>query len=189
MQGAGGLKYIWRYSHKDGGNEGELLAEVEGVTRDLVHWRHTVDLQERMCTCRRWQVTGLPCTHALCIVTSIRGNIEDYVHDYYFVAKFKKAYGKSVKPMTDCKQWPQVNLGFKLWPPQLKRAPERQRETRYKSVAEGALEREPHNAKGVCSLDIWKKYAMIMFMILMHHHPPLQNPREREARKCHNSVI
>ena len=55
-----GLKYIWRYSHKDGGSNAEMLVEVEGVTRDLVHWRHTVDLQERTCTCRRWQVTGLP---------------------------------------------------------------------------------------------------------------------------------
>ena len=118
-----------------------MLGEVEGVTRDLVHWRHTVDLQERTCTCRRWQVTGLPCTHALCIITSIRGyNIEDYVHDYYSVAKFKKAYGKSVKPMTDRNQWPQVDPGFKLWPPILKRAAGRPRKRRFKSAAEGGTQ-------------------------------------------------
>jgi hypothetical protein len=58
-----GLKYMWRYAYKDGGKDNEMLGEVEGVTRDLVHWRHTVDLQERKCTCRHWQVTGLPCTH------------------------------------------------------------------------------------------------------------------------------
>jgi len=29
-----------------------MLGEVEGVTRDLVHWRHSVDLEERKCTCR-----------------------------------------------------------------------------------------------------------------------------------------
>ncbi|WVZ62034.1 hypothetical protein U9M48_011824 [Paspalum notatum var. saurae] len=132
------LKYTWRYSHKDSGNDGEMLAEVEGVTRNLFHWRHTVDLQERKCTCRRWQVTGLPCTHALCVITSIRGHkIEDYVHEYYSVVMFKKAYEKCVKPMTDRTQWPQVNPGFKLWPPLLKRAAGRPRERRYKSVAEG----------------------------------------------------
>ena len=137
-----GLKYIWRYSHKDGGSNAEMLGEVEGVNRDLVHWRHTVDLQERTCTCRRWQVTGLPCTHALCIITSIRGyNIEDYVHDYYSVAKFNKAYGKSVKPMTDRKQWPQVDSRFKLWPPILKRAAGRPRKRRFKSAAEGGTKK------------------------------------------------
>ena len=42
-----GLKYMWRYSHKDGGTDTEILGEVEGITKDLVHWRHTVDLKER----------------------------------------------------------------------------------------------------------------------------------------------
>jgi hypothetical protein len=88
-----GLKYMLRYAYKDGDKDNEMLGEFEGVTRDLVHWRHTVDLQERKCTCRHWQVTGLPCTHALCVITSIRGcNIEGYVHKYYSAAKFKKAY-------------------------------------------------------------------------------------------------
>ncbi|TKV90173.1 hypothetical protein SEVIR_9G011150v4 [Setaria viridis] len=53
------------------------------------------------------------------------------------MAKFKKAYEKSVKPMTDSKQWLQVNPRFKLWPPLLKRAPGQPRERRYKSVAKG----------------------------------------------------
>ena len=39
--------------------------------------------------------------------------------------------------MTDRKQWPQVDPGFKLWPPTLKWAAGRPRERRYKSVAEG----------------------------------------------------
>ncbi|KAG2620020.1 hypothetical protein PVAP13_3NG106301, partial [Panicum virgatum] len=52
-----GLKYMWRYSHKDGGQNDEMLGEVEGVTKDLFHWRHTVDLQERKCTCRRCPMT------------------------------------------------------------------------------------------------------------------------------------
>ena len=32
-----GLKYVWRYSHKDNGKDDEMLGEVEGVKRDLVH--------------------------------------------------------------------------------------------------------------------------------------------------------
>ena len=129
-----------RYSHKDGGTDTEILGEVEGVTKDLVHWRYTIDLKERTCTCRHWQVTGLPCTHALCIITSFRGyNIEYYVHEYYSLPKFKKAYEKYVKPMIDRKQWPKMDPRFKLWPPILKRATGRPRERRYKSIAEGGI--------------------------------------------------
>jgi hypothetical protein len=135
-----GLKYVWRYSHKDDGKDDEMLGEVEGVTKDLIHWRHVVDLHERTCTCRRWQITGLPCTHALCIITSIRGHkTKDYVHEFYSVSKFKKAYGKAIKPLTDKTQWPQVNPGFKLWPPILKRAAWRPRVRRYKAAAKGGV--------------------------------------------------
>ncbi|CAO2146680.1 unnamed protein product [Urochloa humidicola] len=44
--------------------------------------------------------------------------------------------------MTDKKQWPAVSLGFKLWPPILKRAAGRPRERRYKSAAEGGDSKE-----------------------------------------------
>ena len=31
-----GLKYMWRYSYKDGGTHAEIFSEVEGVTRNLI---------------------------------------------------------------------------------------------------------------------------------------------------------
>ena len=77
--------------------------------------------------------------HMLCVL-SLQFEvikIADYVHEYYSVSKFKKAYDKAVKPMTDKKQWPQVNPGFKLWPPILKRVAGRPRVRRYKSAAKG----------------------------------------------------
>ncbi|KAJ1288626.1 hypothetical protein BS78_02G102400 [Paspalum vaginatum] len=57
------------------------------------------------------------------------------------MAHIIKAYEKAVKPMTDRKQWHQVNPGFKLWPSVLKRAARRPRERRYKYVAEGGTKK------------------------------------------------
>ena len=183
-----GLKYVWRYSHKDGGTETEILGEVEGVTRDLVHWRHTVDLKERTCTCRRWQVTGLPCTHALCIITSFRGyNIEDYVHEYYSVAKFKKAYEKSVKPMTDRKQWPKMDPGFKLWPPILKRAAGRPRERRYKSVAEGGTGKRSTRCKRCRQLGHMEKTCNEY--VYESDAPPPAPPKPKRKRAKKNVTV
>ena len=99
------------------------------------------------------------------------------------MAKFKKAYGKSVKPMTDRKQWPKVDPGFKLWPPILKGQLVDQGKEGTNQLQKVALQRDPQDAKGVNSLGTWKKLAMNMFMNLMHHRLPLQNQREREARK------
>jgi hypothetical protein len=68
--------------------------EIQGTTKELKTWRHTMDLETRTCSCQRWQITGLPCTHALCLINSMRNrSVEDYVDNYYSVAMFKKAYG------------------------------------------------------------------------------------------------
>ena len=47
------------------------------------------------------------------------------MHEYYSVAKFRAAYEGRVEAMPDISQWPQVDLGFKVYPPLLGRAPGR----------------------------------------------------------------
>jgi hypothetical protein len=114
------------------------IAEISGVYRDLNPWRHTVNLIERTCSCRRWQITGLPCTHAISLICSYRGlELDDYVDSCYTVLKFKAAYEGWIEPMPDKTQWPQVDLGFKLWPPALHRAAGRPRSRRIRAAEEG----------------------------------------------------
>lgn len=57
-----------------------------------------------------------------------------YVHEYYSVDRFKAAYHGSIPHMTDKSQWPQVDMGFKLLPPPLKRGPGREKKNRFKLV-------------------------------------------------------
>ena len=115
-------------------------ADIQGTTKELKNWRHTVDLDNRTCSCQRWQITGLPCTHALCLIHSMRNrNVEDYIDDYYSVHKFKKAYEHVIAPMNGRDQWPEVDMGLKLWPPRLKRAAGRPRTRRMKGAEEGGM--------------------------------------------------
>jgi hypothetical protein len=51
--------------------------------------------------------------------------IEDFVHDYYSVARFKVTYEVRVESTPDRSQWLEVNLGYKVYPPLLGRAPGR----------------------------------------------------------------
>jgi hypothetical protein len=62
--------------------------------------------------------------------------IDDYVHEYYSVARFKAAYEGRVEPMLDRSQWPEVNLGYKVWPPLLGRAPGRPKVQRIRDSIE-----------------------------------------------------
>ena len=109
--------------------------------------RHIVDLQRHKCSCRMWQVTGKPCKHALAWILSNRGlQISDFVHEYYSVAKFRAAYEGRVEPMPDRSDWPEVNLGFKIFPPRQKRAARRPKTQRIR----GCLEKNPNKKKVRC---------------------------------------
>ncbi|KAL8477002.1 hypothetical protein ACS0TY_029342 [Phlomoides rotata] len=52
----------------------------------------TVDLNKYECTCRRWQLTGIPCTHAICALLKQNLDPVTYVHDCYTVHSYLKAY-------------------------------------------------------------------------------------------------
>uniref|UniRef100_A0A453LPL4 Uncharacterized protein n=1 Tax=Aegilops tauschii subsp. strangulata TaxID=200361 RepID=A0A453LPL4_AEGTS len=49
--------------------------------------------------------------------------IEDFVDDYYSVAKFAAAYTPVMPGLTDASQWPKKTHEFFLHPPILRRAP------------------------------------------------------------------
>lgn len=67
-----------------------------------------------------------PCKHAISFITGIRGvTIEDFVDDYYSVAKFAAAYTPVMPGLTDASQWPKKTHEFFLHPPILRRAPGR----------------------------------------------------------------
>jgi hypothetical protein len=47
----------------------------------------------------------------LAYVTHKRGiDLEQFVHEYYSVNRFRAAYGREIEPMIDKTQWPQVEL-------------------------------------------------------------------------------
>ena len=114
-----------------------MVGEVEGVNKDLVPWRFIVDLDNHECTCRGWQLTGLPCVHAIAFIGTRRVLLEDFVHPYYSVQKFIAAYASAVPPMPDKEEWEKVDLGFKLLPPLCYRAAGRPRKRRIVGSEEG----------------------------------------------------
>jgi len=111
--------------------------------------RHTMDLQNHKCLCREWQITGKSCKHALAWILSNRGlQISDYVHLYYSVTMFRATYEGRVEPIPDISQWPEVDLGFKVFPPVLGRPPRRPRVQRIRVC----LENNPNMKKVKCKM-------------------------------------
>ena len=105
----------------EGTTSGPMVGEV-GVNKDLVPWRFIVDLDKKKCTCRGWQLTGLPYVHAIAFIGTRRVELEDFVDHYYSIEMFEAAYATVVPPMPGKEEWEKVEIGFKLLPPKCNRA-------------------------------------------------------------------
>ena len=74
----------------------------------------------------------------MAFITSQRGvDIEQFVHEYYSVDRFRSAYVREIEPMTDRSQWPHVELPFGVGAPLAKPTRGRNRKLRIKGCLEG----------------------------------------------------
>lgn len=97
---------------------GDSVAEVS--VKGGKGYKCVVNLGQKTCSCREWQVSGIPCSHAIAFVTSIRAPFGDYVDRYYSVEKFRASYESVIPAMTDKSPWLQSDHGFFMHQPLLK---------------------------------------------------------------------
>ncbi|CAN1729108.1 hypothetical protein LINPERHAP1_LOCUS503 [Linum perenne] len=94
-----------------------------------------VDLRQSHCTCGYWQLSGVPCVHAVAGLAFMRYDITDYVDQWYSVATAKKAYAKGIPPFTGREDWREVE-GTQVLPPSYKVLPGRPKKNRRKEPGE-----------------------------------------------------
>ncbi|KAM3270430.1 hypothetical protein P3S67_028632 [Capsicum chacoense] len=85
-------------------------------------FRHTVDLSSRICSCRTWQLRGIPCQHAISTLYHVEQEPEPYVEHWYKKKTFMKAYSHFIQPISTMKMWPEIN-NPKIEPPEPKKMP------------------------------------------------------------------
>ena len=95
-----------------------------------------VNLEQKTCSCRKFDVSGIPCMHAIAFITSLGHPLEMYVDPYYSVQKFRGAYENLIPALTDKSQWPQSAHGFFMYPPLLKPIAGRRKNKRFKGCTE-----------------------------------------------------
>ncbi|KAH9605561.1 hypothetical protein KSS87_018864 [Heliosperma pusillum] len=65
----------------------------------------TVNLEARTCTCRKWDLTGIPCFHVVAVIFSVHGHAEDYVSDYYKREAYLRSYNLGIAPVPGQRHW------------------------------------------------------------------------------------
>ncbi|KAK9048362.1 hypothetical protein SSX86_032676 [Deinandra increscens subsp. villosa] len=84
--------------------------------------QRVVDVIQKSCTCRKWEVTGIPCKHAVVTMWNMADNAEKcdtktWVHPVYKVETWKKVYSFKIYPINDRSMWPKSRVPTTITPP------------------------------------------------------------------------
>lgn len=92
-----------------------------------------VDLKNRVCSCRKWQLNGIPCFHACACIWFKKENPQDYIHDCYKRSHYLNVYSHLLEPMNGEEFWDQTEAELPL-PPNVRIAPGRPKKSRSKKM-------------------------------------------------------
>lgn len=112
-----------------------------------------VDLENKTCTCRKWDLTGVPCCHSVACIFFLNMEAENFVDDCYNRDVYLKTYGGSIPAIEGERHWPRVECD--LNPPPIKVGPGRPRKNRIRDPFEdpkrpGTLSK--HGMEMTCTL-------------------------------------
>ncbi|KAL0380774.1 UNVERIFIED_CONTAM: hypothetical protein Sangu_0141700 [Sesamum angustifolium] len=62
-------------------------------------------LGSKSCSCRKWQLSGIPCKHACCAIYHQKQDPKDYVADCYSVDTYRRVYKPAILPMSHEGMW------------------------------------------------------------------------------------
>lgn len=88
-----------------------------GVREGLSQTRYVVSLLERTCSCNAWQLSGVPCNHAVAAIWKAKEMPEHYLSHYFSKNTYLKAYEFPLEPLNGPQDWPQSPYASIVAPP------------------------------------------------------------------------
>ena len=95
-----------------------------------------VDEPNRTCSCRMWQLSGLPCSHAIACIFKLGKYAEDYVPDWFRKDRYMVAYSEYIKPVPGIHFWPDTSNLSRILGPLPKKMPGRPQKKRIRASHE-----------------------------------------------------
>ncbi|XP_012851396.1 PREDICTED: uncharacterized protein LOC105971096 [Erythranthe guttata] len=111
--------------------------------------QHTVDLLERKCSCKKWDLSGIPCKHACSAIWCRNEESESYVHNCYKVETYLQVYEPPILGFNGPELWPKSSLEAPLPPNYIEKAGRPQRLRRREPDEPPAPGANPHRLRGI----------------------------------------
>ncbi|XP_069145641.1 uncharacterized protein [Solanum lycopersicum] len=96
---------------------------------------HTVDIVNRRCICRSWQLRGIPCPHGVAALHYKNLETIHYVASCYSKETYLSTYAHFIQPMNNMKMWSTSNNPI-VKPPKIRKLPRRPIKVRRKEADE-----------------------------------------------------
>ncbi|KAL4304651.1 hypothetical protein GQ457_10G028180 [Hibiscus cannabinus] len=104
---------------------------------EVVHGDDTfvVDVREWTCTCRVWDLIGIPCPHAVCVILYREEPLNQYVIGLYKKQKYQELYSVVMPTVASEKFWKDCGMG-QIDPPLHRKMPGRPKHKRRREEGE-----------------------------------------------------
>lgn len=132
--------------------------DVIPSTENIFNVSHNLDslvvnLGTKSCTCRKWDMMGVPCCHGVACIYFMHMEPEQFVDDWFKRDVYLRSYAHPIPALPGERHWPRVEK--KIDPPPIKLGPGRPRKNRIKDPYEnpkkpGTLTR--HGMEMTCTL-------------------------------------
>lgn len=125
---------------------------------EVKRWNHTftVDLRKRECSCRYWQLAGLPCPHAVSAIYFKTNSLDEYIASCYRVTQFLNTYSHCLNPLEGMQSWPESDMpslkapGYVKMPgrPKKERRREPQEQPKARKIVKGGHSHKMQKVQG-----------------------------------------
>ncbi|WVZ77549.1 hypothetical protein U9M48_025406 [Paspalum notatum var. saurae] len=144
------MRHLWKNMKKNG-----FSGELYGKNMWCAAKSYTVSKYDYfMGKIEEKDPSALEC-HALAYIAKLSREVQmdEFVHEYFSVERFRKAYAGTFSPMTSKDEWPKPDLGYTIHKPKLRRKSGRPKKSRIKPYDEvsnmmSASAREGGRGKG-----------------------------------------
>ncbi|KAL6178129.1 hypothetical protein ACLB2K_049648 [Fragaria x ananassa] len=89
---------------------GEFVFQVTGFGENGS--QNAVNLDLHTCTCKRWQLSGIPCVHIICCIRFKKQDVALYCHDYLMCTTYMQAYTPVINLIVGEDDWEPVDYSI-----------------------------------------------------------------------------
>jgi hypothetical protein len=83
----------------------EITTDVNLFTGNRDNHIHNVKLSEKSCTCGKWYLYKIPCSHVIAACAQKSVDVIQYIDPCYKLSERKACYDRSFMPVSDPRNW------------------------------------------------------------------------------------